>query len=124
MGGEISAFFATLAKILPGIAQHPAYRQDLADFRRLLGDVAVESLTADHVRKYLVRLPNRLLFLSKRSEVRPFSAPLADEFLGEDSYGGIGIGWLFLIDRAKASREARIAAWHCADYLGCLTGRL
>ena len=84
--------------------------QDLADFRRLLGDVAVESLTADHVRKYLVRLPNRLLFLSKRSEVRPFSAPLADEFLGEDSYGGIGIGWLFLIDRAKASREARIAA--------------
>ena len=36
-----------------------AYQQELADFRRFLGDVAVESLTADPVRNYVACVLNR-----------------------------------------------------------------
>jgi site-specific recombinase XerD len=39
----------------PGIAQHPfGLRGDLTDFSRFLGDVAVETITADQIRKYLI----------------------------------------------------------------------
>jgi hypothetical protein len=59
LGRRNQRFLRNPGQAPTGIAQHPAYRQDLADFRRLLGDVAVESLTADHVRNYLARVPNR-----------------------------------------------------------------
>jgi site-specific recombinase XerD len=36
-----------------------AYRGDLGAFSRFLGDVAVETITGDQIRKYLARIPNR-----------------------------------------------------------------
>jgi site-specific recombinase XerD len=57
---EISAFVATLAKVYRARPKTiAAYRGELAAFSSFLGDVAVETITADQIRKYVARIPNR-----------------------------------------------------------------
>jgi len=57
---EIGVFLSTLAKVY-WARPNPiaAYRGDLTDFSRFLGDVMVETITADQIRKYLARIPHR-----------------------------------------------------------------
>jgi len=58
--GEISAFLSALAQVYRARPNTvAAYRGDLADFSRFLGDLAVETITADQIRKYVARIPNR-----------------------------------------------------------------
>ncbi len=57
---EIGVFLSTLAKVYRSSPNTvAAYCGDLTDFSRFLGDVAVETITADQIRKYLARIPNR-----------------------------------------------------------------
>ena len=58
---EARSFLSALAKVYRA-SPHTlsAYRGDLADFSRFLGNaVAVEAITADQVRKYSAQIPNR-----------------------------------------------------------------
>jgi site-specific recombinase XerD len=57
---EISVFLSSLAEAYRAPANTiSAYRGNLANFSRFLGDVAVEAITADQIRKYVGRIPNR-----------------------------------------------------------------
>jgi site-specific recombinase XerD len=51
---EVASFISALAKVYrPSPISVAAYRGDLASFGRFLGDVKIEAITADRIRKYL-----------------------------------------------------------------------
>jgi site-specific recombinase XerD len=61
LDAEISAFLGALAKVYRASPNTLAgYRSDLANFSRFLGSsAAVETITADGVRKWVAQIPNR-----------------------------------------------------------------
>jgi site-specific recombinase XerD len=60
MESEIRSFLSALARVyLASPNTVAAYRGDLTNFRRFLGDVEIEAITADRIRKYLTRMTNR-----------------------------------------------------------------
>ena len=60
LGRRNNAFLFALAKAYRASPNTvAAYRGDLTVFGRFLGDVAVETITADQIRKYVARIPNR-----------------------------------------------------------------
>ena len=57
---EVASFLSSLAKVYRASPNTvAAYRGDLASFGRFLGDVEIEAITADRIRKYLAGMANR-----------------------------------------------------------------
>jgi site-specific recombinase XerD len=60
LGDEIGAFLSVLANVYRASPNTvAAYRGDLTAFSHFLDDVAVETITPDQIRKYLIRIPHR-----------------------------------------------------------------
>jgi site-specific recombinase XerD len=57
---EVGVFLSAFAKVYHASPNTiAAYRADLTAFSRFLGDVAVDTISADQIRKYLMGIPNR-----------------------------------------------------------------
>ena len=71
---EIGTFLSALARVYRAPANTvAAYRGDLADFRRFLGDVAVEIIiTADQIRKYVARIPHHEMRQRRLAGIKRF----------------------------------------------------